>query len=52
LCYYSQNGDVYEGEWLNNKKHGEFIIRGENKKAVMTLWRDGKLISTKEKVDD
>jgi hypothetical protein len=51
LYYNSQNGDIYEGEWSNNRQHGEFVIKGENKKTVVTIWRDGELISTKEKVD-
>ena len=41
--YYYSNVDIYKGEWVNGKPHGEgnYIYNG-NKGVYKGNWKDGK----------
>lgn len=36
---YYECGDIYEGEWVNDKKEGEGIIRYSKKTLLFLIWQ-------------
>lgn len=41
--YYFSNGDIYEGEWKDNKPHGQGVFETE-KARYKSLWRNGQVV--------
>ena len=42
------DGDVYEGDWTHDKRHGTIIISGAGKTTVISTWKEGEIINAQE----
>ena len=38
------NGDQYDGDWVNGKKHGDAIYTYKSGKVVKGVWKDNECI--------